>query len=51
MQGALDESFVLYKRSLDHYKSTLGELHAHTLKVYVKVADHYIRLREFELAT
>ncbi|EXJ94081.1 hypothetical protein A1O1_02474 [Capronia coronata CBS 617.96] len=51
MQGALDESFVLYKRSLDHYKSTLGELHAHTLKVYVKVADHYTQRGEFELAT
>lgn len=50
LQGRLEESFILQKRALNHYRDTMGKLHAHTLKAYVKVADHYIRLQEYELA-
>lgn len=49
-QGNLFESFDLHKKCLNHYQLSVGNFHHRTGDGYVKVADHYIRLQDFDTA-
>ncbi|KAI9656216.1 MAG: hypothetical protein M1821_004879 [Bathelium mastoideum] len=48
--GDQDAGFEYHRRTLIHYRSTLGNHHHRTADVFVKVAEHNIRLRQNELA-
>lgn len=45
-----DESHDYHRRALLVYKSTLGNRHHRTADTFVKVAEHNIRLRQYEMA-
>lgn len=49
-QGLFDESHDYHRRALFLYKSTLGNRHHRTADVFVKVAEHNIRLNQHEMA-
>ncbi|KAL9623533.1 MAG: hypothetical protein Q9160_002214 [Pyrenula sp. 1 TL-2023] len=49
-RGLLDEGLDYHRRALLHYKSTLGNRHHRTADLFVKVADHNIRLYQYEMA-
>ncbi|KAF2230784.1 hypothetical protein EV356DRAFT_324935 [Viridothelium virens] len=49
-QGHEDEGLKYHRRTLLHYKSTLGNRHHRTADVFVKVAEHNIRLQQYEMA-
>lgn len=49
-QGHQDEALEYHRRTLLHYKTTLGNRHHRTADVFVKVADHNIRLGYHEMA-
>lgn len=49
-QGAFDEALDYHRRALLFYKSTLGNHHHRTADVLVKVADHNIRLHQYDMA-
>lgn len=49
-QGNFDESLEYHRRALLHYKSTLGNRHHRTADMFVKVANHNIRLHQYDLA-
>ncbi|KAH7092430.1 hypothetical protein FB567DRAFT_625427 [Paraphoma chrysanthemicola] len=48
--GNVESSLDYHRRALMHYKSTLGNRHHRTADVFVKVAEHNIRLGNNELA-
>ena len=49
-QGFQDEGLNYHHRALVHYKSTLGNNHHRTADLFVKVAEHNIRLQQYEMA-
>ena len=50
-QGKMEESFGLHKRALLQYKKfTVGKNHHRTADVCIKVADHYVRLNQYDNA-
>ena len=49
-QGRWKESFELHSRSLQQYKSTIGNNHHRTGDLCVKVSDHYIRISQYDIA-
>lgn len=46
----LDESFTYYFRAVAQYRSTLGDMHTSTARAAYKLAEHYLRFRDFENA-
>lgn len=44
--GDQEESLEYHRRALFHYKSTLGNGHHRTADLFVKMAEHYIRMRQ-----
>lgn len=48
--GDQDKSLAYHREALQHYKSTLGNNHHRTTDLYVKVAEHSVRLRQEETA-
>jgi hypothetical protein len=47
----MEESFDLHKRALLQYKKfTVGKNHHRTADVCIKVADHYVRLNQYDNA-
>lgn len=48
--GNQDKSLSYHREALQHHKATLGNNHHRTTDLYVKVADHSIRLRQEETA-
>jgi tetratricopeptide (TPR) repeat protein len=48
--GNVTSSLDYHRRALMHYKSTLGNRHHRTADVFVKVAEHYIKLGNYEMA-
>lgn len=48
--GDQDKSLSYHREALQHHKATLGNNHHRTTDLYVKVADHSIRLRQEETA-
>ncbi|KAF2092428.1 TPR-like protein, partial [Rhizodiscina lignyota] len=49
-QDNQDKAFDYHRRALQQYKSTLGNRHHRTADVFVKVAEHHIRLKQHEMA-
>ncbi|RDW60544.1 hypothetical protein BP6252_11927 [Coleophoma cylindrospora] len=49
-QGSMEESFNYHHKALLHYKSTLGNNHHRTAAVFVKVAEHNIRVHQYDTA-
>jgi tetratricopeptide (TPR) repeat protein len=48
-QRRMDESFDLHKRALVQYqKFTVGKNHHRTADVCIKVADHYVRVNQYQ---
>lgn len=48
--GDQDKSLSYHREALQHYKATLGNNHHRTTDLYVKVAEHSIRLSQEETA-
>lgn len=48
--GDQDKSLSYHREALQHYKSTLGNNHHRTADLYVKVAEHSVRLGQEETA-
>lgn len=49
-QGLLEESFRHHELARNHYKETLGRGHHRFADTCVKVADHYFRKGELDMA-
>ena len=49
-QGLLDESLELHRRALRQYLSTIGRNHQRTGDVHVKVAEHCMRMENWDEA-
>jgi len=49
-QKAMNDSLTYHHKALLHYRSTLGNNHHRTADTFVKVAEHHIRLRQYETA-
>jgi len=49
-RGLLDDSFSLHQRCLKQYRATVGNNHHRTADACVKVADHFVRIGEYESA-
>ncbi|KIX10281.1 uncharacterized protein Z518_01363 [Rhinocladiella mackenziei CBS 650.93] len=49
-QGNQDEALSYHRRTVEHYKITLGNRHHRTADAFVKVADHNIRMHQYEMA-
>lgn len=49
-QGSAEDSLNYHHKALLHYKSTLGNNHHRTAAVFVKVAEHNIRIHQFDTA-
>ncbi|KAJ9613478.1 hypothetical protein H2200_003420 [Cladophialophora chaetospira] len=48
--GRPDEAHDYHRRTLMHYKATLGNRHHRTADVFVKVADHNLHLQQHKMA-
>lgn len=48
--GNVESSLDYHRRALMHYKSTLGNRHHRTADLFVKVAEHNIKLGNHEMA-
>jgi tetratricopeptide (TPR) repeat protein len=48
--GNVESSLDYHCRALIHYKLTLGSRHHRTADVFVKVAEHHIRLGNYDMA-
>lgn len=48
--GDQQQSLEYHRRALFHYKSTLGNNHHRTADLFVKVAEHSMRMRQEENA-
>jgi hypothetical protein len=49
-RGLLDEAFEYHQKARDHYKLTLGRGHHRTADTCIKLSDHYVRLRNTDMA-
>lgn len=49
-QGLLDDSFTYYFRAVAQYRSTVGDMHTSTARAAYKLAEHYMRFRDFKNA-
>ncbi|KAK0122810.1 hypothetical protein ONS96_009843 [Cadophora gregata f. sp. sojae] len=49
-QGSAEESLSYHHKALLHYKATLGNNHHLTASVFVKVAEHNIRVCQYDTA-
>jgi tetratricopeptide (TPR) repeat protein len=49
-RGMHDDGFEYHRQALLHYKRTLGNRHHRTADVFVKLAEHAIRLGHYENA-
>lgn len=47
-QSKLDESFKYHRRALSQYENTIGRNHHRTGDVHVKVAEHLLRLKQYD---
>ena len=53
VKGSLDkedEAHDYHRRTLMHYKTTLGNRHHRTADVFVKVADHNLNIGQYDMA-
>ncbi|RYN79041.1 hypothetical protein AA0117_g4103 [Alternaria alternata] len=48
--GNVESSLDYHRRALMHYKLTLGNRHHRTADVFVKVAEHHIKLGNYDMA-
>jgi tetratricopeptide (TPR) repeat protein len=49
-RGFMEDSLSYHHKALLHYKSTLGNNHHRTAAVFVKVAEHNIRVNQYDTA-
>ena len=49
-QGLMDESFAWHQKALVHYRATGGDSHYKTGIACFRVAEHYVRYRQYDLA-
>jgi tetratricopeptide (TPR) repeat protein len=48
--GNVESSLDYHRRALMHYKTTLGNHHHRTADIFVKVAEHHIKLGNYDMA-
>jgi hypothetical protein len=48
--GRYDESLKYHSRAFKQFESTIGGRHNRTCDVMWRLADHYVRLNEYEVA-